>query len=277
MPHAMRTRFTPGDGARLAHQVDRRAVVGAEQDADLRVHAGQPPADRLDLGPRAAHLVHVRGRPAEIADRPLEVRRRGDRLDLARGSTRRLRLWMTRPSCIVMLQKVQPPKQPRMISTESLIVSKAGISLVVPRVRAARERQVVDRVHPRLVERQAGRVDDGLRSPCACTRRRALSGLVSGGSMRVIFAKASLSAATSSNDGSSSVCRLAKARTPAARAAPPSSRAGTRRRAGRAGRGRSRRHAGARRSATIVSSPMPKTRRSAFDGTSIDGRTVSDQ
>ncbi len=40
---------------------------------------------------------------------------------------RLLRLWMTRPSCIVMLQKVQPPKQPRMISIESRIISNAGI------------------------------------------------------------------------------------------------------------------------------------------------------
>jgi hypothetical protein len=39
----------------------------------------------------------------------------------------RLRFWITRPWCIVMLQNVQPPKQPRMIVTESLIMSCAGI------------------------------------------------------------------------------------------------------------------------------------------------------
>src|SRR3569833_675503 len=37
------------------------------------------------------------------------------------------RLWMMRPSCSVMEQKVQPPKQPRMIVTENLIISQAGI------------------------------------------------------------------------------------------------------------------------------------------------------
>ena len=37
------------------------------------------------------------------------------------------RFWMMRPSCSVMEQKVQPPKQPRMIVTENLIMSQAGI------------------------------------------------------------------------------------------------------------------------------------------------------
>src|ERR1700739_2150107 len=37
------------------------------------------------------------------------------------------RFWMMRPSCSVMEQKVQPPKQPRMIVTENLIMSHAGI------------------------------------------------------------------------------------------------------------------------------------------------------
>jgi hypothetical protein len=42
-----------------------------------------------------------------------------------------LRLWMMRPSCSVMEQKVQPPKQPRMMLTEKRIISHAGI-LVAP-------------------------------------------------------------------------------------------------------------------------------------------------
>jgi len=37
------------------------------------------------------------------------------------------RLWMMRPSCSVIEQKVQPPKQPRMILTEKRIISQAGI------------------------------------------------------------------------------------------------------------------------------------------------------
>ena len=37
------------------------------------------------------------------------------------------RFWMMRPSCSVIEQKVQPPKQPRMIVTEKRIISQAGI------------------------------------------------------------------------------------------------------------------------------------------------------
>ena len=38
------------------------------------------------------------------------------------------RFWMMRPSCSVIEQKVQPPKQPRMIVTENRIMSQAGIA-----------------------------------------------------------------------------------------------------------------------------------------------------
>ena len=38
-----------------------------------------------------------------------------------------LRDWMMRPWWVVIEQKVQPPKQPRMIVTESLIMPHAGI------------------------------------------------------------------------------------------------------------------------------------------------------
>ncbi len=41
-----------------------------------------------------------------------------------------LRLWMMRPSCSVMLQNVQPPKQPRIVTIESFTVVKAGIGCV---------------------------------------------------------------------------------------------------------------------------------------------------
>ena len=37
------------------------------------------------------------------------------------------RLWMMRPSCSVMEQKVHPPKQPRCIATEKRIILYAGI------------------------------------------------------------------------------------------------------------------------------------------------------
>ena len=37
------------------------------------------------------------------------------------------RLWMMRPSCSVIEQKVQPPKQPRWIAMENRIISYAGM------------------------------------------------------------------------------------------------------------------------------------------------------
>ncbi len=37
------------------------------------------------------------------------------------------RFWMMRPSCSVIEQKVQPPKQPRWIEIEKRIISYAGI------------------------------------------------------------------------------------------------------------------------------------------------------
>src|SRR5512147_2010432 len=37
------------------------------------------------------------------------------------------RFWMMRPSCSVIEQNVQPPKQPRWIVTENRIISYAGI------------------------------------------------------------------------------------------------------------------------------------------------------
>ena len=69
--------------------------------------------------------------------------------------------WMIRPWCAVIEQNVQPPKQPRMIVTESLTTSKAGIFLpLVHRVRLARVGQAVDPVHVVLADRQGRRVAD---------------------------------------------------------------------------------------------------------------------
>jgi hypothetical protein len=52
--------------------------------------------------------------------------------------------WMMRPSCSVIEQKVQPPKQPRIVTIECLTVSNAGIFSVVDPVRAPLEREVVE-------------------------------------------------------------------------------------------------------------------------------------
>jgi hypothetical protein len=74
------------------------------------------------------------------------------------------RLWMMRPSCSVMEQKVQPPKQPRMMFTLKRIISQAGI-LVGPSCRrtlgcgAAGVGQVEHQVHLGGGQRDGGRVD----------------------------------------------------------------------------------------------------------------------
>ena len=46
---------------------------------------------------------------------------------ISRSTESSERLWMMRPSCSVMEQKVQPPKQPRWIATEKRIILYAGM------------------------------------------------------------------------------------------------------------------------------------------------------
>ena len=61
---------------RLPHQLDQRRVVGPQQRADRRMEATRPAALAADLRPRAVHLVHVRRRPADVADDAGKIRRR---------------------------------------------------------------------------------------------------------------------------------------------------------------------------------------------------------
>src|SRR5580658_4711280 len=46
---------------------------------------------------------------------------------ISRSTEASERLWMIRPSCSVIEQKVQPPKQPRWMDTEKRIILYAGI------------------------------------------------------------------------------------------------------------------------------------------------------
>ena len=116
------------------------------------------------------------------------------------------RFWITRPSCSVIEQKVQPPKQPRMSTSECFTVSKPGSRSRVHRVRHAVERQVVQLVHrdgvPPLPAPSSSGSAGGLkytpRSPWRWTSGRALQGLVSSWKLRDISANARLSATTSS-------------------------------------------------------------------------------
>ncbi len=58
---------------------------------------------------------------------PREALHARERAHLAEHALGSLRLWMMRPSCSVMLQNVQPPKQPRMVTIECFTVSNAGM------------------------------------------------------------------------------------------------------------------------------------------------------
>ena len=101
-------------------------MVGPQQLADLGMDARQPLALRLDLGPRARHLVHVGRRAADVGDDARELGVLPHPPQLVRTDSCE-RDWMIRPWCAVIEQNVQPPKQPRMIVTESLTTSYAGI------------------------------------------------------------------------------------------------------------------------------------------------------
>ena len=97
-------------------------MVRAEQHANLRVDAGEAPADRLHLRLRAAHLIHVGGGAADVAHHPCE-RRIPAICSSSRSTDAWERDWMVRPWCAVMEQKVHPPKHPRMMVTESFTIS----------------------------------------------------------------------------------------------------------------------------------------------------------
>ena len=103
------------------------------------------------------------------------------------------RLWIIRPSCSVMLQKVQPPKQPRMILTEVLIMSHAGI-LASPYTGCGA--RAYGRSNTKSISSVVSGMGGGVihtsravvPSPWACTSARALPGLVSKCSTRLAWA-----------------------------------------------------------------------------------------
>ncbi len=97
-------------------------MVDAQQFADLGMHAALSAAYRFDIRTRAVHLVHIGCWATDVADYTFEVRRLGHLLDLIQHRFFAAGLndasWWA-----VIEQNVQPPKQPRMIVTEFLIIS----------------------------------------------------------------------------------------------------------------------------------------------------------
>jgi hypothetical protein len=148
--------------ADLLQQVDEWRVVGDQVLADARVHAGEPATGLLDLLLATLHLVHVRGRPADVADHALEAVHAAQLAYLAQHALAGARL---DHAPLVLGDRAERA------AAEAAAHGHDGVlhrlerrdQLRVARVRAALERQVVQLVHQVGVERLRGRVQvDGL-------------------------------------------------------------------------------------------------------------------
>ena len=91
-----------------------------------KTQEGRRQADSIFLSLQASRYMLAVGPPrSEICPvKPFTVSRI---CSISRTTESSERFWMIRPSCSVIEQKVQPPKQPRWIVTENLIMSYAGI------------------------------------------------------------------------------------------------------------------------------------------------------
>jgi hypothetical protein len=126
MPDAMWTRLTPGTARapRISSMVgawlvpSSLQIVGWMHERRLHTASTSGRVQRIwymfAVGPPRSLIVPLK--PGSVAIFFTSAR-----------TERGLRLWMIRPSCIVIEQNVHPPKQPRMICTESLIIVCAGI------------------------------------------------------------------------------------------------------------------------------------------------------
>ena len=123
------------------------------------MHARLPPAFGFDVRPAAAHLVHVGGRAADVADDSLELRIARHRLNLAddRIVTPRLN---DPPLMRGDRAKRAAPKAAAHDRYRILDHLKGGNRLAVRVMRMPRVRQVVDRVHRLLRDRKPRRVAD---------------------------------------------------------------------------------------------------------------------
>ena len=97
-------------------------MIGVEVGTDARIHARRPAAGALDLAALAGEPVHVGGRAAQIGDHAGEAGHVSRIVSISRITESSERLWMMRPSCSVIEQKVQPPKQPRWMAIEKRII-----------------------------------------------------------------------------------------------------------------------------------------------------------
>ena len=152
--------FHPRDFAGLTHQGAEGPVVGAEELADGGVDAGEPPALRLDLRPRAAHLVHVRGRAADVGDRPLETGLGGEEADL--GKDRLLRTALDDAPFVRRDRAERAAAETATHDLNAVLDHLEGRDprSAVGRVGEAGEGEPVDAIHLRLFQGQRGWIDD---------------------------------------------------------------------------------------------------------------------
>jgi hypothetical protein len=185
MPDATRTFLTPGT-SRTFFISSFRGPWSTPSSLQIgRVHARQRRhfASTSGFEQRIWYMFAV-GPPTSLMW-PLKSGSFGHLLQLPSGSTAGCGSGSRAPGASVIEQNVQPPKQPRIVVTESLIIVCAGIGARSVGCGRARVGQVVDAVHAALVEREAGGLTTSRRSPCFCSRRRPFCGLVSWCSSRV--------------------------------------------------------------------------------------------
>src|SRR5918994_6273343 len=89
-------------------------------------HEGRRHADSISRDLHAKRYMFAVGPPrSEIT--PVKPGTESRIVSISRRIESSLRFWMIRPSCSVIEQNVQPPKQPRWMVTEKRIISYAGI------------------------------------------------------------------------------------------------------------------------------------------------------
>ncbi len=104
-------------------------MIDTEQFTDLGVNARLSTTDGFDFGSRAAHLVHIGRRSTDIADGAFERFALTELLDFVQDTFLAARL---NSAALMRRDRTEraSTKAPRMIVTESLIISYAGIGSV---------------------------------------------------------------------------------------------------------------------------------------------------
>ena len=150
----------PRHVAGLAHQGAEGAVVSAEEFADGGMDAREPAALRLHLRTRTAHLVHVRGRPADVGDRPLEAGLLREEADL--GEDRLLRAALDDPSLVGRDRAERAAAETAAHDLDAVLddFERRDPRGAVGRMGQPGEGESVDAVHLPLLQWQGGRVDD---------------------------------------------------------------------------------------------------------------------